>query len=51
VLNLTISEFMVVRRPQDFWAWYMAVIPALVGFRIWHYHTNKWDYFLFDFCE
>ena len=51
VLNLTISEFMLVKFPQEFWAWYMAVIPILVFFRIPHYRSLKWEFFLLDFCK
>ncbi len=50
VLNLAISEFMLVKFPTHFWAWYMAVIPILVFFRIPHYRSLKWEFFLLDFC-
>lgn len=50
VLNLTVSEFMLVKMPHLFWAWYMAVVPVLVFFRIPHYKSLRWEYFLLDFC-
>ncbi|EWM23149.1 Protein of unknown function DUF2838 [Nannochloropsis gaditana] len=50
VLNLTVSEFMLIKFPHVFWAWYMAVIPVLVFFRIPHYRSLKWGFFLLDFC-
>lgn len=51
VLNLTVSEFMLIKFPHVFWAWYMAVIPVLVFFRIPHYRSLKWGFFLLDFCK
>ncbi|GAB5035284.1 Hypothetical protein NocV09_02500410 [Nannochloropsis oceanica] len=50
VLNLTVSEFMLVKMPHLFWAWYMAVVPVLIFFRIPHYKSLRWSYFLLDFC-
>jgi hypothetical protein len=51
VLNLTVSEFMLVKMPHLFWAWYMAVVPVLIFFRIPHYNSLRWSYFLLDFCK
>jgi len=51
VLNLTVSEFMLVKMPHLFWAWYMAVVPVLIFFRIPHYKSLRWSYFLLDFCK
>ena len=51
VVNLTLSEFILVKFPQHFWLWYMIVIPVLTAFRIWHYRSLKWEFFLLDFCE
>ena len=51
VLILTMTEFVLVKHPGSFWVYYMTVIPLLVFFRIPHYRSLKWEFFMLDFCE
>lgn len=51
VLILTMTEFVLVKHPVSFWVYYMTVIPLLVFFRIPHYRSLKWEFFMLDFCE
>lgn len=50
VFMLTMTEFLLIKYPSQFWAYYMVVIPFLVFIRIPHYRSLKWEFFMLDFC-
>ncbi|KAG5192355.1 hypothetical protein JKP88DRAFT_293588 [Tribonema minus] len=50
VLNIVISEWVLLVYPERFWMWYSAIIPTLIAVRYPYYRMRKWQYFLLDFC-
>ena len=50
VINISVSQYFLLSRPQDFWIWYSLIIPLLMIVRTREFKKRKFDYFLFDFC-
>eukprot|EP00301_Raphidiophrys_heterophryoidea_P023374 c7287_g1_i1.p1 GENE.c7287_g1_i1~~c7287_g1_i1.p1 ORF type:complete len:420 (-),score=73.92 c7287_g1_i1:11-1270(-) len=50
VLNMMVSEFILLKAPEWFWLYYLAVMPALFCVKYVTYQRLRWQYFLIDFC-
>lgn len=50
VLNIVVTEAVLLLRPEKFWIWYTVIIPTLIAVRYPYYKRRKWHYFLLDFC-
>jgi hypothetical protein len=50
VLTLLTTEFIVLAIPEYFKYWFVSLILPLMLKRYVDYKTNKWQYFLLDFC-
>lgn len=50
VINLLLTEAVLLLRPQLFWVWYTAWAVPLLAYRYVAYTRAKWGYFLIDFC-
>jgi hypothetical protein len=50
VINLLVTEYIVIAYPEYFWYWFLLIIPFLILKRYTDYKSNNWLYFLLDFC-
>jgi len=47
---MTTSEFFLLKFPEWFWLWFLAVLPILFSVKYVTYKRLNWHYFLIDFC-
>ena len=50
IIHFALTEFIVLKMPQVFWAWFAVTITLLLGYRIHSYTQKRWGFFMFDFC-
>ena len=50
VVNLLMTELLLLKCPHAMWLWYTVWIIPLLGIRYYLYHQSKWHYFMLDFC-
>jgi len=50
VANFAVTEAIVLMRPDFFWLWYLLTLPLLIIVKFLYYRTQKWEFFLLDFC-
>lgn len=50
VVGLLVTEAVLLKYPQYFWAYYATVMPTLLGLRVVLYTRQKLQYFMYDFC-
>ena len=48
--NILACEYFLVKQPEHFWIWYLAVLPILLVTRIAYFFQKQYHYFLIDFC-
>ncbi|KAA0167987.1 hypothetical protein FNF27_07234 [Cafeteria roenbergensis] len=50
IINLMVTEAVVLTNPQGFWLWFLLWLPTLLLIRLWTYSRKGWQMFLLDFC-
>jgi len=50
IVVLCVTEFFLLRMPENMYMWYTALIFPLLAIRFAMYHRMKWHFFMLDFC-
>ena len=50
IINLMVTEAVVLTNPQGFWLWFLLWLPTLLLIRLWTNSRKGWQMFLLDFC-
>eukprot|EP01103_Thecamoeba_quadrilineata_P018261 TRINITY_DN6879_c0_g1_i1.p1 TRINITY_DN6879_c0_g1~~TRINITY_DN6879_c0_g1_i1.p1 ORF type:complete len:437 (-),score=57.02 TRINITY_DN6879_c0_g1_i1:135-1445(-) len=50
IIVLCLTEFILLQRPELMSLWYTFLVIPLLSYRFVKYHSQKFHYFMFDFC-